>query len=376
MPWNGHQNKSNQPPDLEALFKKLTADFKKRLTTGGRGGEGGSSASPDKSNTGVFLIGALLFLVWLLSGIYIVSPAERAVIVRFGKYVRTEGPGPHWLPRFIEGNYTINVQRVGMFPYKAEMLTKDENIVSVELAVQYRIDNAENFLFNVVNPIESLKQATASALRQVVGQTTLDEILTTGRQLAREKITIQLRKTLSLYQPGLLVTDVTLLPAKPPEQVTEAFDDAIKAREDEQRYMNKAVAYQKKVTNQALGQTARLAQEADAFRKQTVFHAHAETAEFLAILPRYKEAPKVTRERLYLETIEQVLSHSTKMLVTVKGASNLMYLPIDKLLQQNTQALKRKLGEGSEAENTSSDTQSAGSSPYFQTREGYPIGQD
>jgi len=316
------------PPDLDELLnklqKKINSLFTRKKTIGDQ--------EPAKTSAlpGIGLVLLIILIIWVIFGVFIVSPAEHAVVLRFGKYVTTVGPGPHWIPRFIESRRTVNVQRVSTFPYKAEMLTKDANIVSVAVAVQYRVDNIRNSLFNVVDPIASLQQATASALRQVVGHTTLDEILTTGRELAREQISDQLTKILDLYHAGIVVTDVALQPAKPPEAVTEAFDDVNKAREDEQRYINQANAYLQKVVPIAQGQAARILKEAAAYQQQVILQAEAKTARYLALLPQYERAPRVTRERLYLSTIEAVLQNSSKILIDTKSAS-MMYLPLDKI---------------------------------------------
>lgn len=325
------------PPDLDELLnklqKKINSLFTRKKTTG----------APETSKTsalpGIGLILLILILIWLIFGVFIVSPAERVVVLRFGKYTTTVGPGPHWIPRFIESRYTVNVQRVSTFPYQAEMLTKDENIVSVAIAVQYRVGNLRDYLFNVVDPFASLQQATASALRQVVGHTTLDEILTTGRELAREQVSEQLTKILDLYHAGIIVTDVVLQPAKPPEAVTEAFDDVNKAREDEQRYVNQANAYLQKVVPIVQGQAARILKEAAAYQQQVILQAEAKTARYLALLPQYERSPQVTRERLYLSTIEAVLQNSSKILIDTKSAS-MMYLPLDKIFAKQLKPVK------------------------------------
>ena len=333
--------KKEGPPDLDELLNKLQKkinDFfgrKKKAI-------GPAEESKPPQIPGTWIIGFVIFVIvviWALSGIFIVSPAERAAVLRFGKYVDTVGPGPHWLPRFIESRYVVNVQRVSTFPYQAEMLTKDENIVSVSVAVQYRVGNLRNYLFNVVDADASLQQATASALRQVVGHTTLDEILTTGRELAREQITQQLNNILALYHAGIIVTDVVLQPAKPPEAVTEAFDDVNKAREDEQRYINYANAYQQKVVPIAQGQAARILKEAQAYKQQVILKSQADTARYLALLPQYQRAPLVTRERLYLDAMESVLQKSSKILLDTKSGS-VMYLPLDKFIAKKVTPVK------------------------------------
>jgi len=237
-PWRGNGGDKG-PPDLDELVRRVKRKFDQSF------GKGGSFSRKTKGGAAFgfgFIAIALLFL-WVISGIFIVKPAERAVVLRFGQYIKTVDAGPHWIPRFINSKYIVNVEQVSYFKYKAEMLTRDENIVAVDLSVQYRAGNPREYLFNVIQPEASIQQATASALRQVIGHTRLDDILTTGREKIRNEVNEQLVTILARYQTGLEVVDVNLEPAKPPEQVTEAFDDAIKAREDEQRYIHQAEAY-------------------------------------------------------------------------------------------------------------------------------------
>lgn len=331
-PWSRDKTNSQGPPDLDALLRQ----YKNKLLAALRGkkstGYGTGNAFAGKGNGFMLGIAVLVVIaVWALFGIFIVSPAERAVILRLGRYVETVGPGPHWIPLFIESKRLVNVQRVSNFKYEAEMLTKDENIVSVAVAVQYRVDNARDFLFNAVDPDTGLQQAIASALRQAVGHSTLDDLLTTGRQQVREQMAEQLRQILSNYHSGLLITDVTLQSIRPPEEVTDAFDDAVKAREDQQSYINKADAYAKQVTASAQGQIARLLQEAEANKRQVVLEAQANTAEYLALLPEYQKAPGIMRTRLYLSSMEKILSQTSKVLWDQKNGGPLLYLPLDKL---------------------------------------------
>lgn len=342
--WSKDPKREEGPPDLDELLNKLQKKINSFFV--GKIGRKRTTRVPSKSKVpkiltlrSVLLVLLVAIIIWVAFGVFIVSPAERAAILRFGKYSKTVGPGPHWIPCFIESRYIINVQKVSTFSYQAEMLTKDENIVSVSVAVQYRIGNVRDYLFNVVDSVASLQQATASALRQVVGHTTLDEILTTGRELVREQVSQQLTKILDRYHCGLVITDVALQPAKPPEAVTEAFDDVNKAREDEQRYINAAKAYQQKVVPIAEGQAARILKEADAYQKKVILQARADTAQYLALLPQYERAPHVTRERLYLSAIEEVLRNSSKILVDVKGA-NMMYLPLNKLFAKELKPKK------------------------------------
>jgi len=336
-PWGRNVKKPEGPPDLDVLIGKLKTKLLGALAAKRKGGVGGgasgnnSNSNPAIQNFFFTLIAGVLLLIWALSGIFIVSPAERAVITRFGKYVETVSSGPHWIPRFIQAQRIVNVQRVSTYAYESQMLTKDENIVSVAVAVQYRVNDAKDFLFNVVDPVRSLEQATASALRQVVGHNTLDDLLTTGRSQVREQVAEQLQEILGSYKAGISVTDVTLQSVKPPEAVTAAFDDAIKAREDQQAYVNKADAYSNQVIAAAQGQVARILRQADAFKQEVVLEAQASTASYLALLPEYQLAPQVMRQRLYLTTMEGVLSQTSKVFLDQKNGNPLLYLPLDKL---------------------------------------------
>lgn len=323
------------PPNLDDLLM----DLKKQFFGGKKFAKkpASKSGSDDGEGAGkvlMTLILAAIVVIWIASGFFVVKPAQRAVVLRFGAIERTENPGLHWVPRIIESTYILDVQRIAAYSYEAQMLTKDENIVDVSLSVQFRIANPKAFLFSVEDPINSLQQATASALRQVVGQTTLDEILTTGRAVLRTAVEKQLRTTLARYNTGLEITDVNLLPAKPPEQVTDAFDDAINAREDEQRYINQAEAYAQKVVPIAKGQAARIRKEADAYKQQVILHAQGDIARFTAMLNAHRQWPKVTETRLYFDTLQSVLGDTAKVFVDVKGASPLLYLPIERLLKK------------------------------------------
>lgn len=330
-PWGG----KDQPPDLDEALKRFQERLKKALF-GGSGQDGG--AAPKQGNGGLLavMVVLILFILWALSGIFIVDPAEQAVILRFGKYVETVGPGPHWIPRIISTKIVQNVERISHYSYSAQMLTKDENLVSVSLVVQYRIGDLEDYLFNVADPQESLQQTTSSALRQVVGKTTLNQIITEGREAWGIDVQDVLVKTLKKYNTGIVIVTVSPQPARAPESVQDAFDDAIKAREDEKRFQGQALAYQARVVPIAEGNAKRILAEAKADAEQSVLRAKGEVAEFLALLPQYTQAPIVTSERMYLETMQRVLTRSTKVIVDSK-AGNLLYLPLDKLASSVTQ---------------------------------------
>lgn len=341
MAWNepGKSNNSgdNQgPPDLDKVFKdisqKISGLFGNKSKPSTNQNNGGKSTLNNGHVKAIsFGVIAIIVLIWAASGFFIVSPAEKAVILQFGKYSETVGSGPHWIPSIIDSKVKVNVENISTYSYTAKMLTKDQNIVDVSVAVQYRIDNIRDYLFSVVNPDSSLQQATASALRQVIGNTTLDQVLTTGRGVVRQSVVVQLENILKLYQSGIQVTDVALQPAQAPLEVKDAFDDAIKAQEDEQRYQNQAEAYANQVVPIAQGQAKRIMSEAQAYRQQVVLQSQGDVQQFNAIYDVYRQAPAVTKERLYLAAMEKVLKNSTKVYVDTKG-SNMMYVPLDKII--------------------------------------------
>lgn len=349
-PWKD----KNQPPDLDEVIKRVQEQLKRVFS----GSKGGSDKTPPMNANGGLLAG-LVFLVvlvlWALSGLFIVDPPEQAVILRFGKYVETVGPGPHWIPRIISTKIVKNVDRVLDYSYSGQMLTSDENLVSVSLAVQYRIDDLKDYLFNVSNPEESLQQATSSALRQVVGTTTLDQIITEGREVWGAKVQDNLIKTLGQYKTGISIVNVSPQPARAPESVQDAFDDAIKAQEDERRFKEQAYAYAARVVPIAEGNASRIEQEAEAFSKQLVLRAEGEVAEFLALLPQFVANSQLMSKRMYLETMERVLNRTSKIVVDGK-AGNLLYLPLDKLSAPTLEASQTKDSKDSNGEdNNDSD---------------------
>lgn len=342
MAWNESNNDNNKgqnegPPDLDEALKKFQAKVNQLFGGKGKGNNGFNAKPPLQGGFGFSfgLIIAVVALIYVLSGIYIVEPAEEAVVQRFGRYIRTEGAGPHWIPRFIETVEIVNVMRVETTTHGGEMLTMDENIVDAKIAVQYRIGNAKDYLFNLTNPDESLKQVSESALRAVVGQSSLNEILTTGRAEITSKIRSQVQSVLDSYKSGLQISDLAMQQTKPPAAVQDAFDDAIKAQQDEERFVNQAQAYARKHVPIAEGHATRIIEEAKAYKEQVVLLAQGESARFARLLPEYKLNPKVMRDRLYLETMQQVYSNTTKVLVNVQGSNNVMYLPLDRMMQNS-----------------------------------------
>ncbi len=323
MPWNA---RSQGPPDLGDLFRRLLGRF------GGTSGGGGRGLS-----IGAWVLLAVATLVWLGSGFYIVTDGMRGLELRFGKYNRTTLPGPHWhIPWPIEDREIVNVQLVRSTTHTATMLTQDENIVVLALAGQFRVKDAHDYAFNVRNPDFTLKQAMGSALREVVGKSKIDYILFEGRADIASRTKQLMQEILDAYQTGLLVTQVTLQQAQPPDPVKASFDDVTKSREDNVRFVNEAEAYANSVIPQARGAAARRIQEADGYRDKVIAEAEGEADRFLKILKEYARAPAVTRDRLYLEAVESVLSNSSKVMVDVKGGNNLLLLQLDKLIQENT----------------------------------------
>ncbi|MCD6044924.1 MAG: hflK [Gammaproteobacteria bacterium] len=330
-PWGKKPANGNDTADIDKLLKDIQDKLRRVF---GKAKPKGSGQAPDSGN-GLpwgWIIGVVAVL-WILSGFYIVKPAEKAVVLRMGKYIKTVGDGPHWAPRLIDRVYKVDEQHVFSYSYNADMLTKDENIVNVDIAIQYRISDARNFLFNVVDPVATLQESTASALRQVIGNTTLDQVLTSGREDVRAGVQEQLSYILKSYGVGMQVVDVALQPAKPPEEVKDAFDNAIKAEQEREQIVNQARGYQEKVIPEALGQAQRLLASAKAYKEQVVLNAQGETARFLAMLPEYRRSPGVMRERLYLGTVESVLSNTSKLFIDVnKGNQLFLNVPIDKML--------------------------------------------
>lgn len=362
-PWRGSHEEG--PPDLAHLFKRIFGKLNQPSISG----------EAAKTQIGRFVaVGVLIAIaLWAAAGIFLISPAEQAVVLQFGKYVHTVGPGPHWIPPLFERRYTVNIQRVDSFPYESEMLTQDGNIVHVKIQVQYRITDLKNYLFNVVAPVETLHQAASSSLRQVVGQMNLDPILTTGREELAQRVTDLLQKTLFSYQSGIEVREVTLQSSKPPEAVTVAFDDVIKATEDQKRYINQAEAYAKKRVLTAQGEVSRITQEGDAYRYATVAQATGATAQYLALLRPYQAAPVITRERLYLDTVTEVLKNTQNILVD-GGGNNVLYLPLEQMLHQRTAV---KVTEPSLTTSNSAGAMPASidesSESSYNTRPSYPL---
>lgn len=293
------------------------------------------------AKTSILMIAVAVIAIWFISGFYTVKESDRGVVLRFGKFVRIVEPGLNWKPTFIDKIFTVNIATVWSFTSSGLMLTQDENVVKVEMNVQYKISDAKKYLFSVTNPNESLKQASDSALRYVVGHTTMDDVLTKGRQKVKQDTWDELQKIINPYDMGLTIVDVNMLPARAPDQVKDAFDDAIAAQEDEQRYIREAEAYAREIRPKAVGKVQRLTEEAEAYRQKVVLSAEGEVARFKAILPEYNNAPTLTKKRIYLETMEEIYSKNNKVILDVpNGGNSMIYLPIDKLINKEKEAAK------------------------------------
>ncbi len=332
-PWGRRRDSNQGPPDLDEVLRNFQKKLKGFFGGGGSGGSGGGSAGGAGSPLGIGLLIGLVLVVWMLSGFYIVDPAERGVVLRFGEFERITTEGPRWhMPYPIERVEKVNVDSVRSSRTKALMLTRDENIVDVDIAVQYRVRDAEDYLFNVREPDETLRDAMISAVREVVGKNDMEFVLGEGRRAIADLTEELVQDLLDLYETGLVVISANLQDAQPPEPVQPAFEDAIKAREDQERVINEARAYANDVLPRARGAGARIEEQAQGYRDALIARAEGESDRFVALLTQYQRAPGVTRERLYIETLQMVMGNSQRVLVRTGDSSNVLYLPLDKLM--------------------------------------------
>ncbi|MDB9843685.1 FtsH protease activity modulator HflK [Porticoccaceae bacterium] len=330
-PWGGNRN-NDGPPDIDEALKKL----KEKFSSFGGGGSGGGNS---KSLLPIGLL--VLAVLWGLMGFYQVDEKEQALVLRMGKYHDTMGSGLKWNPPIIDKVVIVRVTEERQYSARGLMLTQDENIVEISLTVQYNIDNARDFVLNIKDPETSLKQATDSALRHVVGSTGLDGVISTGREEVAQGTAEKLQELLTLYGSGINVVKINIEEARPPTEVKAAYDDVIKAREDLERLVNEAQAYSNGVIPEARGEAQRLREEAEGYKSQVVSKSEGEAKRFTRLLTEYKKAPGVTRERLYIDAIEQVMTNSSKVLVDIEGGNNMLYLPLDKIIQQGSSAANR-----------------------------------
>jgi len=331
-PWGGNRGDQG-PPDIDEALKKL----KEKLTMfGGKGG--GGIGKPGGSIKGLLPAALLgLVLVWGLMGFYQVDEKENAVVLRLGEYSETiEASGLKWNPRLIDKVFIVGVTEERQYSTRGLMLTQDENIVEVALSVQYNISGAKDFILSIKDPEITLQQATDSALRHTVGSTGLDGVISSERLQVADGTTEKLQDLLDLYSSGINIVKINIEDARPPNEVKAAYDDVIEAREDLERLVNEAQAYSNGIIPEARGEAQRLREEAQGYLSQVVSKSSGEASRFTSLLKEYQKAPGVTRERLYIDAIEQVMTDSTKVLMDTKGGNNMLYLPLDKLVQQGS----------------------------------------
>ena len=335
--WGSRDNKNQEqsPPDIEEVFNKLL----KKLGSGNKkGGSNNTSPNIPSFNLGKILpIAAVIGgIIWGASGFYTIKEAERGVTLRFGEFHSIVQPGLNWKPTFIDKVIPVNVEQVRELKTQGAMLTKDENMVKVEMTVQYRVQNPEKYLFSVSNADNSLGQATDSALRYVIGHMTMNDVLTTGRAVVREDTWKALNDIIKPYDMGLEVIDVNFQSARPPEEVKDAFDDAIKAQEDEQRYIREAEAYAREKEPIARGDAQRIVEEATAYKDRVVLDAQGEVERLQRLLPEFKAAPDLLKERLYIQTMEKVMANTPKVMLDSNNGNNLTVLPLEQLMSKKT----------------------------------------
>ena len=350
----GRKKGNSGPPDLDELWRNLNKKLNNLLKrkSGGGGGEGSgggekpTGGKPLHFRGGIGLVAGLLLLMWVSSGFYIVNEGQRGVVLRFGKYVETTQAGLRWhMPYPVEVVESVNLSQVRTVEIgyrnnvrskvlkESLMLTDDENIIDIQFAVQYILKNPEEFLFNNREPESAVMQAAETAIREVIGKSKMDFVLYEGREQVAAQTTVLMQEILDRYKIGVAISKVTMQNAQPPEQVQAAFDDAVKAGQDRERQKNEGQAYANDVIPKARGNAARLMEEAEGYKQRVIVSSEGDASRFKQILVEYNKAPGVTRDRLYLDMMQQVLSSSTKILVDQKSGNNLLYLPLDKLIQ-------------------------------------------
>ncbi|MGO3343974.1 MAG: FtsH protease activity modulator HflK [Marinomonas sp.] len=341
-PWGRPSGGKDQgPPDLDEAFKKLMGMLGVKKSRKGGSGNGDSGGFSGKIGSGLIAIVLIAIIgLWAASGVYQVDQQERGVVLRLGKYYETVMPGLHWNPPMVDSVSKVNVTKVRSHDHQALMLTVDDNIVDVSVSVQYSVENPKDFLLSVKDPEGSLAQATESALRHVVGSSEMDQILTEGRELLASEVKIRLQDYNNSYGTGLLISKVNVENTQAPSQVQEAFDDVIKAKEDELRVRNEAESYANGIIPEARGKAQRIREEAEAYRSEIVARASGQADRFDRLYREYVKAPDVTRRRLYIETMESVYKDTNKVVIDTKDGNNMMYLPIDQLMKNQASAGK------------------------------------
>ncbi|KTG17401.1 MULTISPECIES: FtsH protease activity modulator HflK [unclassified Guyparkeria] len=317
-PWSNPRGRG-KPPNIDDALGRL----KDRFGGGGGGGMGNAGGSK-----GILAIIGIVLIGWLISGIYIVDEGQRGIVLTFGKYTSTAGPGPHWHPPYpISDVVTVNVDQYRDRELSMSVLTNDENIVEVDLASQFTVRDPVSFLFNVRDPNGTLQDVMQSATREVIGSSRMDYVLTDGRVEIVDAVRTRMQELLESYKTGLIVRSVNLQDVQPPEPVQPAFEDAIRAREDEQRYINEALAYANQVVPRARGDAAQILEQAKGYKARVINKAQGEAARFDALLESYRIAPAIIRERMYLETLGEIYAKGNKIVVDPANANNILNLP-------------------------------------------------
>jgi len=343
-PWgSGRKGGDQGPPDIDEVVRNLTKKFNSLFGGGSGSGSTGSSSSGGGGLSAGLIAGlaVVVAVVWAFMGVYIVDAAERGVVLRFGKVLdATVGPGLHWNPPLIDEVSLVNVSELNAKTYENRaMLTTDENIIDIAVTVQYLIQDPVKYVIAVQDPELSLDNASESAIRHVVGGNFMDQILTTGRDRIAADVQERLQNYMNVYNTGILVSQVNVVDAQPPDAVRPAFDDVIRAREDEQRVQNQAQQYSNQIIPEARGEAQRRIESANAYKEQVVAQATGDASRFDQLLTEYVKSPEVTRQRLYIDSIEDVMTASSKIMVDVQGGNNMLFLPLDKLMEQSTSSI-------------------------------------
>ncbi len=345
--WGNRDNRRNSgPPDLDEIWRRINQKLNALFGNKSGGGDGDAPSGMPGGGSLFGLLVGLALLVWVASGFYIVDAGQRGVVLRFGKYVETTEPGPRWhLPWPIESREIVNVDQVRTVEVgyrnnvkskvlkESLMLTDDENIIDLQFAVQYILKDPMDFLFINRTPEDSVLQVAETAMREIVGKSKMDYVLYEGRADIAARAKVLMQQILDRYKTGISVSQVTLQNIQPPEQVQAAFDDAVKAGQDRERLKNEAEAYANDVVPRARGLASRLKEEAEGYKQSIIANAEGEASRFSQILTEYQKAPQVTRQRLYLDTMQTVMNNTSKIVVDQKGGNSLLYLPLDKLQQ-------------------------------------------
>ena len=340
-PWGGGRRGGDQePPDIDEVIKNLSKKFNGLFGRGGGSFSGGGAGQAPGNMSAGLLVGLLATgaIIWGFLGFYVVDEAERGVVLRFGEVLdATVEPGLHWNPPLVDEVNLVNVSELNAKTYENRaMLTTDENIIDIDVTVQYVIQDPVNYVIAVQDPQRSLDNAAESAIRHEVGSNFMDQILTTGREQMAAAVQDRLQDYMDNYNTGIRVARVNVVQAQPPDAVRPAFDDVIRAREDEQRAQNQAQQYANQRIPEARGEAQRQIEQANAYKQQAIAQAEGEASRFDQLLTEYLKAPEVTRQRLYIESLQDVMTASSKIMIDVEGGNNMLYVPLDKIMEQNT----------------------------------------